>query len=179
MRSRTAKRRPRSAEVVALAIIATVIAVFAAGCSSDDPADPPSWTFQGTTGTAEVVASTDTAPPKITITAPFAVTETQVHTLETGSGAVVSETSYVTVNYEGVNGRDGRTFDSSYQRGQPAPFGLGEVVPGFRKAIAGQKVGSRVAVAMAPADAYPNGAPDAGIQPGDTLVFEIAIISAE
>ena len=49
----------------------------------------------------------------------------------------------------GVNGRDGTVFDSSYERGAPADFPLTGVVPGFQKAIAGQTVGSTVAVAMA------------------------------
>jgi FKBP-type peptidyl-prolyl cis-trans isomerase len=51
-------------------------------------------------------------------------------------------------------------------------------VPGFQKAIAGQKVGSTVAVAMTSADGYPEGQPAAGIQPGDSLVFAIKILDA-
>ena len=47
----------------------------------------------------------------------------------------------------------------------------------FQKAIAGQKVGSTVAVAMVSADGYPNGEPRAGILPGDTLVFAIKILA--
>jgi FKBP-type peptidyl-prolyl cis-trans isomerase len=69
-------------------------------------------------------------------------------------------------------------FDSSYERGAPVDFPLTGVVPGFQKAIAGQKVGSTVAVAMVPADGYPQGQPSAGIRPGDTLVFAIKILSA-
>ena len=78
----------------------------------------------------------------------------------------------------GVDGRDGRVFDSSYDRGTPVEFELSAVVPGFQKAIAGQKVGSTVAVAMAPADGYPDGQPRAGIEPGDSLVFVIKILEA-
>jgi FKBP-type peptidyl-prolyl cis-trans isomerase len=48
-------------------------------------------------------------------------------------------------------------------------------VPGFQKAIAGQKVGSTVAVAMTSADGYPA---SAGILPGDTLIFAIKILDA-
>ena len=51
-------------------------------------------------------------------------------------------------------------------------------MPGFQKAIAGQKVGSTVAVAMASADGYPDGQPAAGIQKGDSLVFAIKILDA-
>ena len=78
----------------------------------------------------------------------------------------------------GVNGRDGSVFDNSYERGIPVDFGLDSVVKGFQKAIAGQKVGSTVGVAMSPADGYPDGEPRAGIQAGDSLVFAIKILSA-
>ncbi len=78
----------------------------------------------------------------------------------------------------GVNGRDGSVFDTSYERGAPVDFPLTGVVPGFQKAIAGQKVGSTVAVAMTSADGYPEGQPSAGIRPGDTLIFAIKILSA-
>ena len=81
--------------------------------------------------------------------------------------------------YVGVNGRDGKTFDSSYTAGTPVQFSLDQVVVGFKKAIAGQKVGSSVAVAMNPADGYPDGNPAAGIDKGDTLVFELTIVSVD
>ncbi|MBW8710783.1 MAG: FKBP-type peptidyl-prolyl cis-trans isomerase, partial [Mycobacterium sp.] len=77
-----------------------------------------------------------------------------------------------------VNGRDGSVFDSSYEQGAPVEFSLDGVVPGFQKAIAGQKVGSTVAVAMISADGYPDGQPSAGIQPGDSLIFAIKILDA-
>ena len=93
-----------------------------------------------------------------------------------GSGPVVAPTAQVSVCYMGVNGRDGSVFDSSYERGEAADFPLTGVVPGFQKAIAGQKVGSTVAVAMISADGYPNGQPRAGIEPGDSLVFAIKIL---
>ena len=60
----------------------------------------------------------------------------------------------------------------------PIDFPLDGVVAGFQKAIAGQKVGSTVAVAMTSADGYADGQPGAGIQPGDSLVFAIKILDA-
>lgn len=112
------------------------------------------------------------------VSTPFSVAQTQVHTLRAGDGPVVSGTSTVSVCYMGVNGRDGSVFDSAYKRGAPVDFPLNGVVPGFQKAIAGQHVGSTVAVAMTAADGYPDGQPAAGIRPGDTLVFAIKILSA-
>ncbi|MCC9184327.1 FKBP-type peptidyl-prolyl cis-trans isomerase [Mycolicibacterium mageritense] len=141
-------------------------------------AGAPEWTLSGTTGSVAVTGSTDTASPVVTVDGPFNVAETQVQTLKPGDGPVVADTAKVSVCYMGVNGRDGTVFDSSYERGAPADFPLDGVVPGFQKAIAGQKVGSTVAVAMTSADGYPQGQPAAGIQPGDTLVFAIKILDA-
>jgi peptidylprolyl isomerase len=138
----------------------------------------PEWTLPGTTGSVAVSGSTDTTAPSVKVEGPFSVTETQVHTLRAGEGPVVADTATVSVCYMGVNGRDGTVFDSSYEQGAPVDFPLDRVVPGFQKAIAGQKVGSTVAVAMTPADGYPEGQPSAGIQKGDTLVFAIKVLSA-
>jgi hypothetical protein len=185
----TAVKFPRVYSSVALAacVAATVLtfagsgtATAAGSCPTAAPPNggTPDWTLAGTTGSVAVTGSTDTTAPSVVVTAPFSVTQTQVHTLRAGNGPVVPGTARVSVCYMGVNGRDGSVFDSSYQRGAPVDFALNGVVPGFQKAIAGQNVGSTVAVAMIPADGYPNGQPSAGIRPGDTLIFAIKILSA-
>jgi hypothetical protein len=150
------------------------------GCPTQPPGDggTPEWTLNGTSGSVAVTGSTDKNAPLVTVTQPFSVSETEVHTLHAGDGPVVAATATVTVCYMGVNGRDGKVFDSAYDRGTPAQFPLGGVVPGFQKAIAGQKIGSTVGVAMSPADGYPDGMPQAGIEKGDSLVFAIKILSA-
>lgn len=152
----------------------------ASGCPTAAPqaGGTPEWTLAGATGSVAVTGSTDAAAPAITVTAPFSVAETQVHTLQAGSGPIVGDLATVSVCYMGVNGRDGSVFDSSYTRGTPAQFPLGGVVPGFKKAIAGQRGGSTVAVAMTSADGYPAGQPSAGIRAGDTLVFAIKVLNA-
>ncbi|CAN5767206.1 FKBP-type peptidyl-prolyl cis-trans isomerase [soil metagenome] len=146
--------------------------------AAPDAGAAPEWTLPGTTGSVAVTGSTDTSAPLVTVTAPFSVAETQVHTLQAGNGPVVADTATVSVCYMGVNGRDGTVFDSSYERGAPVDFPLDGVVAGFQKAIAGQTVGSTVAVAMVPADGYPQGQPAAGIEPGDSLIFAIKILDA-
>jgi len=172
---------------VATCVAATVLTLTTSGTATAAGSCPtaapqnggtPDWTLAGTTGSVAVTGSTDTTAPRVTVTAPFSVSQTQVQTLHAGDGPVVGGTAKVSVCYMGVNGRDGSVFDSSYERGAPVDFPLTGVVPGFQKAIAGQKVGSTVAVAMVPADGYPNGQPAAGIRPGDTLVFAIKVLSA-
>lgn len=180
----TVKFALTSAALAACAMSATVVtagpAAAAEACPSAPPAagGTPEWTLPGATGSVSVIGSTETSAPSVEVTAPFSVTETQVHTLKAGDGPVVAPTARVSVCYEGVNGRDGAIFDSSYRRGTPAEFSLDGVIPGFQKAIAGQPVGSTVAVAVTSADGYPNGQPGAGIQPGDSLVFAIKVLDA-
>jgi hypothetical protein len=178
---------PHSAVALAAGIAATVLTLVSAGkadaagsCPTAAPPNggTPEWTLPGATGSVAVTGSTDTAAPSVNVTTPFSVTQTQVHTLRAGDGPVVPGAARVSVCYMGVDGRNGSVFDSSYQRGAPVAFPLNGVVPGFQKAIAGQKVGSTVAVAMTSADGYPDGQPSAGIQAGDTLVFAIKILDA-
>ncbi|MEO6793866.1 MAG: FKBP-type peptidyl-prolyl cis-trans isomerase [Mycobacterium sp.] len=159
---------------------ATATATVDSTCPTTEPGDGAAaeWTLPGAAGSVAVTGSTDKAAPRVAVQTPFTVSQTQVHTLQAGEGPVVASTATVSVCYMGVNGRDGSVFDSSYQRGEPVQFALNQVVPGFQKAIAGQNVGSTVAVAMIPADGYPEGQPRAGIQPGDTLIFAIKILSA-
>lgn len=159
-------------------IAETATAVSACPTAAPATGGTPEWTLPGATGSVAVTGSTDAAAPLVNVDAPFSVTETQVHTLKAGDGPVVADTATVSVCYMGVNGRDGSVFDSSYEGGGPVEFPLDGVVPGFQKAIAGQKVGSTVGVAMTSADGYPDGQPAAGIQPGDSLVFAIKILGA-
>ncbi len=185
-----------------LLVPAAATALLLAGCSSNDdttatdspqtsdvaaettcptaeaPADAkPEWTVDGTTGSVAIVGQTDTTAPRITVTTPFVVDKTEVKTLSEGSGEVVDETSTVAVCYVGVNGRTGETFDSAYERGEPATFPASGVVPGFKQALVGQKAGSSVAVVITSQDGYADGNPGAGIKKGDTLVFALKILS--
>jgi hypothetical protein len=165
---------------IVLPLTGSGTATAAGSCPTAAPQNggAPDWTLAGTTGSVAVTGSTDTTAPRVNVTTPFSVTQTQVHTLHAGDGPVVPGTARVSVCYMGVNGRDGSVFDSSYERGSPVDFPLSGVVPGFQKAIAGQKVGSTVAVAMTSADGYPDGQPSAGIRAGDSLIFAIKVLSA-
>lgn len=176
----------RLASAIAVASLAagTLVACSssAAACptSGSGTASTPDWTYQGEPGSIEVKGPSDSSAPQITVEAPFSVPQTKVQTFTpAGDGGVVGDTATVSVCYMGVNGRTGKTFDSSFDRGKPAEFPVTGVIPGFRKALVGQKVGSTVGVAIAPADGYTSGQPDAGIQAGDTLIFAIKILSAK
>lgn len=121
--------------------------------------------------------------PTVTLgTKPLVVakTESKVVIPAKGKKAVtVKENDSVTVRYVGVNGRDGKTFDSSYKSGDTVDFQLqqGAMIPGFITGLVGQKIGSRVLVTIPYADGYGTaGNPQAGINGGDSLVFVVDLV---
>ena len=86
----------------------------------------------------------------------------------------------VTVNYHGVVWGKDTPFDSSFDRHQPASFGIGvgQVIKGWDQTVPGHNVGSRLVVSIPPEYGYGSrGIPQAGIGGEDTLVFVIDIIS--
>lgn len=86
-----------------------------------------------------------------------------------------SPAASVLVHYEGKF-TDGRVFDSSFQRGQPAEFPLNAVVPGFSEAIAQMKPGDEMVATLPGALGYgPNGMPP-DIPPNATLQFRIQLL---
>ena len=112
-------------------------------CPTAAPGDggTPEWTLTGATGSVAVTGSTDTAAPRVNVTAPFSVTQTEVHTLHGGDGPVVAPTAKVSVCYMGVNGRDGRVFDSAYERGAPVDSRSTESCRAFRRRSRDKKSG--------------------------------------
>jgi peptidylprolyl isomerase len=116
------------------------------------------------------------AEPMVTVDSPLAVTETEVAVRAEGDGPPVPESATVTVQYAGYNARTGKQFDSSWKTGQPATFPLTDVVPGFSKAIEGQRAGSQVVVAMTAEDGYGDQGSGEDIKPGDALIFVIDIV---
>ncbi|MEL4505751.1 FKBP-type peptidyl-prolyl cis-trans isomerase [Luteococcus sp. H138] len=124
----------------------------------------------------DVAPTTVGKAPTVKAKWPLAIEKSQTKVLTPGKGETVAKGATVKVNYHGVNARDGKVFDSSFKNGQPATFSLRGVVPGFTKAIEGQKLGSRVVTMMTAADGYAEGNPQAGIQKGDNLVFVIDIL---
>jgi peptidylprolyl isomerase len=120
-------------------------------------------------------------PPKVTVKSPWAIDKTRTKVLTPSDGAEVKQNQTVEVNYHGVDGRTGETFDSSFARGAPVAFSLAQVVPGFSKGLVGQKQGSRVLIAMPGSDAYDSsgGNPQAGIEVGDTLIFVVDLVGVQ
>jgi len=94
-----------------------------------------------------------------------------------GTGKIPGPTDTVTVNYRGTL-IDGKEFDSSYRRGQPATFRVDRVIPGWTEALQLMKEGAKWQLFIPPELAY--GDKKIGrIEPNSTLIFEVELISAE
>jgi peptidylprolyl isomerase len=119
--------------------------------------------------------------PKVTVKSPWAIDKTRTKVLTPSKGAVVKANQTVEVNYHGVDGRTGETFDESFSRGTPIAFSLAQVVPGFSKGLVGQRQGSRVVIAMPGKDGYDasGGNPQAGIEVGDSLIFVVDLVGVQ
>ncbi|MEU6342540.1 FKBP-type peptidyl-prolyl cis-trans isomerase [Streptomyces sp. NPDC046977] len=103
-----------------------------------------------------------------------------VKTLIAGKGAVVAKGDFLQANYLGQIWSTAKVFDNSYDRGAPAifPIGVGQVIPGWDKALVGKKVGDRVELAIPPALGYgAQGNAQAGIKGTDTLVFVVDVVN--
>ena len=97
-----------------------------------------------------------------------------------GDGAVVKKGQTLTVNYLGEVYDAKAPFDESYSK-QPAsfPIGTGGVISGWDDTLVGATVGSRMILAIPPADGYgKKGNPSAGIKGTDTLYFVVDILAA-
>jgi FKBP-type peptidyl-prolyl cis-trans isomerase FklB len=99
----------------------------------------------------------------------------QYRVVEAGEGPSPEPSDSVTVHYEGRL-LDGTVFDSSYQRGQPATFGVGQVITGWQEALQLMSVGATYEVWIPSGIAY--GAQGAGdrIGPNETLNFTIELL---
>ncbi len=121
----------------------------------------------------------DKGEPTVTIPDADAPAATQVALLKQGDGPTVGAGDLVTVQYRGLTWDDGEEFDSSWSRDAvPAQFPTTGVVPGFRMALEGQKVGSQVIVQMTPADGYGEAGASESELAGKTLVFVVDILAA-
>ena len=96
-------------------------------------------------------------------------------TLKPGDGPSPQPTDKVKVNYEGKL-TNGTVFDSSYKRGQPAEFGLNQVIKCWTEGVAKMKVGEKARL-VCPSDiAYGDHGHPPTIPGGATLVFEVELL---
>lgn len=98
--------------------------------------------------------------------------------INTGSGATPKSTDKVRVHYTGKL-IDGTVFDSSVERGQPAVFGVTQVIKGWTEILQKMKVGDKWEVVIPSDLGYGDRGAGGTIPPGATLIFEIELLGIE
>jgi peptidylprolyl isomerase len=120
--------------------------------------------------------------PTVTVPKAAAPTKYEEEVLIKGKGKTVAADSNVTVNYQLVLWRTGKVVagNDTWAAGKTADFNTGQVVPGFKKGLEGQTVGSRVLMVLPPSEGYgTTGSSAAGITGTDDLVFLVDILAVD
>lgn len=100
----------------------------------------------------------------------------QYKVIKSGTGALPKETDTVMVHYTGalINGKE---FDSSYKRGEPASFGLNGIIQGWKEALLMMKTGSKWQLFIPSSLAYGERGAGRDIGPNSALIFEVELVS--
>lgn len=100
----------------------------------------------------------------------------QYEVLESGDGESPGDDDTVRVNYEGTL-PDGTVFDSSYERGEPISFQVGQVIPGWQEALKMMSVGDTWRIAVPSDLAYGSAGTGGPIGPNQALQFKVELLA--
>ena len=98
--------------------------------------------------------------------------------LTEGKGDAPSATDTVRVHYRG-SFPDGKEFDSSYSRGQPASFPLNRVIKCWTEGVQRMKVGGKAKLTCPSAIAYGERGSSGAVPPNAILVFEVELLAVQ
>lgn len=99
----------------------------------------------------------------------------QYEVVEEGDGASPGPDDRIRIHYRGTL-LDGTEFDSSYERGEPAEFGVSQVIPGFGEGLQLMSVGSHYRLYIPSDLAYGTRGSPPAIGPDATLIFEVELL---
>lgn len=153
-----------------LLTIAVGLALAVAGCGSSSSGESSS--------TTESTAASKKTKPEVTVPKGAPPKQLVVKELEAGSGEEAKSGDEVTVQYVGVDYKNGKEFDSSWSRSEPFTFtlGAGQVIPGWEQGVEGMKAGGRRELIIPPELAYGETGSPPAIGPSETLVFVIDLL---
>jgi peptidylprolyl isomerase len=163
-------------------LVVAVVALAGCGGSSKAPGVQPA----PSGGSTQASIPTTPKPPAAIASKPVvdvpkgpAPAKLVTKDLVVGTGQTVKAGQTVTVNYVGVLYKNGKEFDSSWSRNQPATFPLttGGVIEGWVKGIPGMKVGGRRELIIPADEAYGKKGSGTTIPPNSPLVFVVDLLS--
>ena len=102
----------------------------------------------------------------------------QYRVLKEGNGATASVEDTVVVHYQGTM-LTGVEFDSSYSRGEPLTFALGQVITGWQQVVSRMKAGAMVEAWIPAEHAYGTRGSPPNIGPNETLYFKIELLEVK
>ena len=102
----------------------------------------------------------------------------QYEVLKNGTGAKPTANDKVKCHYHGTL-INGQVFDSSVQRGEPAVFGVSQVIPGWVEALQLMPVGSKWRLFIPSNLAYGERGAGEAIEPNSTLIFDVELLDIE
>ena len=142
-----------------------------------NPVRPTLLAFMFSALTLSALAQTDplaaaAAEPGAVVTASGLV----YRTVKEGTGASPAATDTVKVHYRGTF-PDGREFDSSFKRNQPASFPLNRVIRCWTEGLQRMKVGGKAKLTCPAAIAYGDRGAGGEIPPGAVLRFEVDLLA--
>lgn len=99
----------------------------------------------------------------------------QYEILKKGTGSIPTASDKVKCHYHGTL-INGTVFDSSVQRGQPAVFGVSQVIPGWVEALQLMPIGSKWRLFIPSELAYGERGAGESIEPNSTLIFDVELL---
>ena len=99
----------------------------------------------------------------------------QYKIIKEGTGPKPTAGDRVKVHYQGSL-LNGKVFDSSIERGEPATFGVSEVIPGWTEALQLMPVGSKWQIFIPSELGYGDAGAGQDIKPGSTLMFDVELL---
>jgi peptidylprolyl isomerase len=157
----------RSAVVLLLVVLSSAAAALVGVPSAGAAAAP----------LAAVTVSTDVSTkPTVTFHKPFAVKKTTDEVVTAGTGATLAKSQTITFDYLLVDGRTGKELETSYGK-TPSSLTIdkSKTLTQLVSSLTGQKVGSRLLVAIAPKDGVAKKLKASGVKKTDTLLFVIDV----
>ena len=154
-------------------LLLMALAVFVA-CGDDDDEDVPAEETRTPTGQTPSPAADE--PPEVDGESTTTDSGLEYIEIRAGDGAQPTAASSVTVHYSGWLQATGVKFDSSLDRGTPATFRAGDLIPGFTEGLLLMKAGGQARFIIPPEIGYGAGGSPPTIPGNATLIFDVELI---